>query len=189
MISTLLHLLLLSSLSPLNLSLASTRRTSPSRGTGARGPFKTKTQHRSPTAVSRRAKRRGEKIKGKVVRCVITARLPGSFSTLRSARYTDNEEACSFAFLPSTPTLLRLSFFFSLPGLSSFLSRFLSRSTTSPRQPAKRHWEERENKDGRKVPRVVAFSTEEYGGELRDAWGLFEGAGPSNEDGMEGWTG
>lgn len=101
--------------SPLNLSLASTRRTSPSRGTGARGPFKTKTQHRSPTAVSRRAKRRGEKIKGKVVRCVITARLPGSFSTLRSARYTDNEEACSFAFLPSTPTLLRLSFFFLSP--------------------------------------------------------------------------
>lgn len=177
--------------SPLNLSLASTRRTSPSRGTGARGPFKTKTQHRSPTAVSRRAKRRGEKIKGKVVRCVITARLPGSFSTLRSARYTDNEEACSFAFLPSfdADTSSIVFFFFSLPGLSSFLSRFLSRSTTSPRQPAKRHWEERENKDGRKVPRVVAFSTEEYGGELRDAWRLFEGAGPSNEDGMEGWTG
>lgn len=112
--------------SPLNLSLASTRRTSPSRGTGARGPFKTKTQHRSPTAVSRRAKRRGEKIKGKVVRCVITARLPGSFSTLRSARYTDNEEACSFAFLPSTPTLLRLSFFFLSPAFrASFPASFL----------------------------------------------------------------
>ena len=24
---------------------------------------------------------------------------------------------------------------------------------------------------------------------MRDAWRLFEGAGPSNEDGMEGWTG
>lgn len=128
MISTLLHLLLLSSLSPLNLSLASTRRTSPSRGTGARGPFKTKTQHRSPTAVSRRAKRRGEKIKGKVVRCVITARLPGSFSTLRSARYTDNEEACSFAFLPSFDAdTSSIVFFFSLsPAFrASFPASFL----------------------------------------------------------------
>lgn len=81
--------------------------------------------------------------------------------------------------------------FFSPPAVSSssFLSRF-RRSTTSPRQPAKRHWEERENKDGRKVPRVVAFSTEEHGGEeLRDAWGLFEGAGPSErrrDGGLEG---
>lgn len=187
-ISTLLLLLLLL----LSASHSRARRRSPvDRETGARGPFKTKTPHRSPTAVSRWAKRRGEEIKGKVARCVITARLLGSFSTLRSARYTDNEEvALSPSFLRRRHFFDCLFFLFFPPAVSSssFLSRF-RRSTTSPRQPAKRHWEERENKDGRKVPRVVAFSTEEYGGELRDAWGLFEGAGPSNEDGMEGWTG
>lgn len=186
-ISTLLLLLLLL----LSASHSRARRSPVDRETGARGPFKTKTPHRSPTAVSRWAKRRGEEIKGKVARCVITARLLGSFSTLRSARYTDNEEvALSPSFLRRRHFFDCLFFLFFPPAVSSssFLSRF-RRSTTSPRQPAKRHWEERENKDGRKVPRVVAFSTEEYGGELRDAWGLFEGAGPSNEDGMEGWTG
>lgn len=186
-ISTLLLLLLLL----LSASHSRARRSPVDRETGARGPFKTKTPHRSPTAVSRWAKRRGEEIKGKVARCVITARLLGSFSTLRSARYTDNEEVTlSPSFLRRRHFFDCLFFLFFPPAVSSssFLSRF-RRSTTSPRQPAKRHWEERENKDGRKVPRVVAFSTEEYGGELRDAWGLFEGAGPSNEDGMEGWTG
>lgn len=47
---------------------------------------------------------------------------------------------------------------------SRLISSCFRRSTTTPRETAKRHWEERENKDCRKAPCVVAFSTEEYGG-------------------------
>lgn len=47
---------------------------------------------------------------------------------------------------------------------SRLISSCFRRSTTTPRETAKRHWEERENKDGRKAPCVVAFSTGEYGG-------------------------
>jgi len=60
---------------------------------------------------------------------------------------------------------------------SRLISSRFRRSTTTPRETAKRHWEERENKDGRKAPCVVAFSTEEYRGS-RDARGFSrEGAG------------
>lgn len=44
--------------------------------------------------------------------------------------------------------------------LSRLISSYFRRSTITPRKTAKRHWEERENKDCRKAPCVVAFSTE-----------------------------
>lgn len=47
---------------------------------------------------------------------------------------------------------------------SRLISSCFRRSTTTPRETVKRHWEERENKDCRKAPCVVAFSTEKYGG-------------------------
>lgn len=136
--------------------------------------------------------RRENKRKG-CVRCVITARLLGSFSALRSARYTDNEQVAllaSFAFLRRRHFFDCPFLFFFSPAVSSssFLSRF-RRSTTSPRQPAKRHWEERENKDGRKVPRVVAFSTEEARGGIARCLGAVRGCRPEQrrrDGGLDG---